>query len=230
MITSMYEVKRLHGGFDGESETQPDAGFDSSLGYYVAFRLLVTDGTSWECTDATVGAAVWSRMVEYESSIKSACRALTDIIPRYCDNSFSLNSISSNGISFSIGGVIDDVNNTLDSFFPNDTIQIIDSKRNDGLYDVVSATASQMVVDAEFVLIGASEGSILIYSLMFPSGLRAVASRMAVYDVFARSTGGLSSESIGSYSYTKETTSILGVGYPSDVVSGIKIYKRPRIR
>ena len=230
MITSMYEVKRLHGGFDGESDIQPDAGFDSSVGYYVAFHLLVIDGTSWECTDATIGAAAWKQTVDYDPQIQSVCRALTDIIPRYCDKTFATNTTSSNGISFSAGGVIDDVNDSFGGFYSADTIEIIGSKRNDELYDVISATASQIVVDGEFTLVGADEATVTIYALHFQSGLRKISTQMAVYDVFARSTGGLSSESIGSYSYTKETTSILGIGYPSDVVCGIKIYKRPKIR
>jgi hypothetical protein len=52
---------------------------------------------------------------------------------------------------------------------------------------------------------------------------------MAEYDVYNRTTGGLDSETIGSYSYSK-SVNVLGIGYPADIASGLMPYKRPRVR
>jgi hypothetical protein len=181
MITTMYLVKRQHGGFDGESAIPPTSNEDLSNGYYVAFILLVKDGTTWVCEDATIGAAVWVQNTEDDGKIKSQIDSLTDLIPRYCDNTFAAGSgwVRSNGISFETGGLINDTNNSFDVFYPGDTINIIGSLRNDGYYDVTAATDSQLTVDGEFPLVGGPEGSISIYALSFPSGLQAVATMMA---------------------------------------------------
>jgi len=101
----MYLVKRQHGGFDGESAIPPSSNDDLSNGYYVAFILLVKDGTTWICEDATIGAAVWVQNTEDDEKIKSQINSLTDMIPRYCDNTFAAGSgrVSSSGISFETG-------------------------------------------------------------------------------------------------------------------------------
>ena len=232
MVCTLYSVKLELKEYDGISSVVPDADFDSANGYSVGYRLLVEDGTSWVCADAAVGAAVWVQDASIDTVLRNSCRNMTGLIVEYTDDHFLTvdGDTLSSGISFSSGGVIDDSFDSMGNIYQGDTIEVCGSKRNDGYYDVLSASSSSITVDPLPVLIGAEEDRILILSSQFPPALSAIAARMVAYDVKFRNVSGLDSESIGSYSYTKSLVTISGMGYPAEVTSGLLSFKRPKVR
>ncbi len=232
MICTVFDVKMSYGQFDGISPDIPDVTFDSSMGYYIGFRLLVEDGSSWICRDATLGAALWEIYSNKDLEIQEGCRAMTEMVIKYCDNTFPAEKgqYGSDAIAFDAGGVLTDGDSGLDIYYPGDTVYIAGSLRNDGYYDVEISSDSSITLLPEFSLVGADEGAVYLMASSFPAGLRRIAAGMVAFDVWSRTSNGLTSESIGSYSYSKDTVSIEGLGYPKDVTAGILLYKRPKIR
>ena len=232
MVCTLYGVKLELKAFDGLSDVVPDYSYDSSQGYSVGFRMLVNDGSTWVCDDASVGAAIWTQDTSRDQIIKDSCRSMTELLIEYTDNRYLTvdGEYISTGISFSAGGIIDDLFTGFDVIYQGDTIDICGSKRNDGYYDVLSASPGSLTVTPEPTVLGNEDQRILFLASNFPPALSAIASRMVAYDVGYRSVTGLDSESIGSYSYSKETVSIGGLGYPAEVVAGLMSFKRPKVR
>jgi len=228
----MFQVKLVSGKYDGTSLITPDSSFDQSRGYYTGYALLVEDGTSWICEDATIGMALWNPDTSKDQEIMMVARSLTDRLIRYL-YSASLqrdSMVVTNGLTFGVAGLLTDENDALGFFYEGDTLHISGSTRNDGLYDVLEVTPSTMRLEPGFNVQHKDEVYVSLTASIFPSGLSLIASRMASYDLWFRGSPGLGSESIGSYSYTKATVEVGGVGYPADVVAGLLTYKRPKIR
>ncbi|RLD22222.1 MAG: hypothetical protein DRI69_01920 [Bacteroidetes bacterium] len=232
MICTVFEAKLSYGQIDGTSISQPDDSYDLTLGYYAGFRLLVEDGTSWICEDASAAAAVWNQDESKDAEIYAGCRAMTERLIIYLDDMFPAHEgrMASSGITFDIGGVVNDDNSGFGVFYPGDTIQFCQTVRNDGYYDVTEVAPGVMTVTPEFPVTGADEGTVYLYAAFFPTALSQVAARMVAYDVYSRSDNGMSGESIGSYSYTKSLVDVAGLGYPTDVTAGLMTFKRPKIR
>ena len=232
MITTVFRVKLIANTQDGVSTDQPDADFDEAAGYSVGFVLLVTDGTTWICDDATNTAAVWSQDLTNDPEITEAIRKLTELIPLYCFNDFAdpryyvrANNMIFSGSTLTVVGAGFD-----DSFFVGDTLWVDDSRRNDGPYDVTAITADEITVDPVFPQDMTDVRSVLLYAAVYMNALQDLAARMAWYDVYIRPTRtpGLNSESVGSYSYSKDLD-IAGIAYPLEIAGGLSLYKRPRV-
>ena len=232
MVCTVYDVKLAYGKQDGTSVNPPDASYDSTMGYYAGFRLLVEDGSSWTCTDATEAAAVWVQDESKDARIYAGCRAMTETLIIHLDDTFAAHDslVASSGISFGIGGVLLDANSGLGVFYMGDTLQVCESLRNDGYYDVTDVTPESLTAFPEFPVTGGDEGTVYLYASLFPPALSQIAARMVSYDTFSRVDNGLSGESIGSYSYTKSLVGVGGLGYPPDIVAGLMAFKRPKIR
>ena len=232
MITTAFKVKLVANVQDGISDTQPDATFDDTKGYSVGFILLVEDGTTWTCTDATTGAAVWDKDTAGDDQIVIANRKLTELMPRYLNQYFAdvRYRLWVSGIVYA-NGEIDKVGaNFDDSFYDGDTLWIDNSRRNDGVYDIVSVTADKIVVSPLVPYDMTETEAVVLFASIFPPGLQDIAARMVWFDVYVRPerNPGMDSEAIGTYSYTK-MVSIVGVDYPMDVSSGIGLYRRPKV-
>lgn len=232
MIGTRYQVKLIAKGFDGLSALPPDADFDSSAGFSVGYVLLVEDGNTWVCADATVSAAVWTQDKTHDEGIDVALRTLTEILPRHLFNSFAKvdDSVSLNGADFSAGTIASPGAEFGDSFLVGDTIGLGGSRRNDGPYDVTKIDPDELTISplppAEYI----DTWSIEIWPMVFPAGLRQIASRMAWYDEYVRpgATPGMAGETVGSYSYSRLEL-VGGIEYPVDLTAGLSAYKRPRV-
>jgi len=229
MIASRWETKLTHGAFDGTSKVQPDASYDTSKGYSAGSRLLVIDGTSWVCESAATAAAVWNQDTSDDAAIDQACLSLTDSVTRYLDNLFIATNVDR--YRGTVAWTKPDELILIDGSFgalEGDTIIVSGASRNDGFYDVLTNSLDVLTISPEFAFEVEDDGVLILVSV-FPRGLRDVCARMAAFDVWERNKQGvgIDSESIGSYSWTKGPVS---AGYPSDMVSGLMAYKRPKIR
>lgn len=232
MITTIYKVKLIANAQDGISDTQPDADFDESAGYSVGFVLLVEDGTTWICDDATDTAAVWVQDTDNDVQITDAIRKLTELIPLYCNQYWAdvRYRMWVSEIDFA-GGTIAKVDAGFDdSFFVGDTLWLENTRRNDGVYDITAITADEITIDPPAPVLMTDTETALLYSAVYPVGLQDIAARMAWFDVYVRPdrNPGLDSESIGTYSYSK-TAAIGGIEYPVDITAGLTVYRRPKV-
>ena len=237
MITTRYEVKIAHAEFDGISATQPDATFDSDAGYSVDFRLLVEDGTNWTCTDATPTAAVWVQDTTKDTEIDQAIRALTESVPIYLDNWFidTTYRLGISNLSFTLPGTIEWTDSSArftDYLFVGDTLWVKGSRRNDGVFDIVALTDSVITTAQDLRQAMVDPNAVQLCVSVFPDGLMTACGQLGAYDVWDRpeTAQGVIQESIGSYSYTLEQSTINGIPYPDDMVSGLNPWRRPRIR
>ena len=233
MITTLYEVKKSHGDFDGIAIEQPTVNFDSDAGYSVGFKLLVTDGTNWVCTDDTVGAAVWDQDTSKDIEINQSNRTLTEILIEYLFNGFYTDSyVTQADMNFQEPNIVAIVGAGLDDiFYVKDTVEVIGSKRNDGEYQVLTILADALTFSNPIRTEMVDPNSVTIRAQVFPLGLQAVAGRLSAYDVWDRDnlTPGITSESIGSYSYSGETVFVGGLAYPAELITGLSVYKRPKV-
>jgi hypothetical protein len=231
MITTSYKVKLILDIQDGVSDIQPDATFDDSAGYPVGFIMLVKDGTTWVCDDNTDGAAVWTQDTDKDLMITDGIRTITEVIPRYCNHEWldseymRLADIIFSGDTLTrVGSGFDD------TFFTGDTLWIYGSRRNDGVYDISAVTDDAITVSPDVTLDMTDDDVITLLSAVYPKLVQDIAARMVWFDVYVRPnrSPGLSSESIGSYSYSKMEL-VGGVDYPQDVIAGLGLYKRPKV-
>jgi len=208
---------------------QPDATFDESKGYSVGFRLLVADGTSWVCDDASAAAAIWTQDTSNDAAIDQACYSLTESVTRYLDNMFITTNVDRyrGSVAWTKPDELILLDGSLGAL-EGDTIIVSGASRNDGWYDVLTNALDVLTV-APFFGFEVEDDGVWILISVFPRGLRDVCARMAAFDVWERNKQGvgIDSESIGSYSWTKGPVS---AGYPADMVSGLMVYKRPKIR
>jgi hypothetical protein len=237
MITTAYLIKKARGEYDGISVTQPDATFDDTKGYTVSFRLIVRDGTNWVCDDATTGAAVWTQDTSKDTEISEAIVRLTQTVCIYLDNYFFDESywLSISNLVFA-GDVLTWTgytgNGFSDVFISGDSVWIGGSRRNDGPYKAVTVTDGTITVDRDFRVDMTDPLAVRLLASVFPSGLQEAAGRLGAYDVWERpeQPSGIVQESIGSYSYTLETSTINGIPYPEDMVSALNPWRRPKFR
>jgi len=228
MICSVYQVKLSHGAFDGTAVLQPDATFDESKGYSVGFVLLVVDGTTWKCTDASADAAVWVQDDSQDSAIYAGCVALTESATRYLDNLFISNVPRYRGtVAWTKPDEILMVDGGFDAL-GGDTILVSGASRNDGWYDVQDNTLDVLTVLPAFTAESEDSG-VWVIICIFPHGLQTICAKMVAYDIWERpgQGSGVSDESIGTYSWTRGPVT---AGYPAELVSGLMVYKRPKIR
>jgi hypothetical protein len=233
MITTRYQVKLVAKGFDGISALPPDADFDSDSGFRVGYVLLVEDGTTWNCIDATVAAAVWIQDTAHDESIDAAVRNLTDILPRYLFNQFAKADDTvylSSGADFTAGTIAAPGAGFDAALLVGDTIRLAGSRRNDGPYDVTAVDPDELEISPAPPQLHLDSSYMEIWPMVFPTGLQTIAARMAWYDEYIRPTAtpGMAGEAVGSYSYSRMAL-VGGIEYPADLTAGLSAYKRPKI-
>ena len=235
MISSVYQVKLFRGLYDGTQVTAPTVTDDSSKGFYAGYRLLVKeDGLDYVCQDASVGAAVWTTSNVYDERIKDALKAVSGLVMRYCGKLFigdepdympAASVIYGDDTYYNASGLFNAI------LVPGDSIVIMGSKRNDGIYQVKSVESdTAFTITTTFPLPVPDLKAQVLVVQPWPFDLQLIGARMAEYDAFRRNQDvGLAGQSVGTYSMSKETVDILGHGYPASVVAGIMGHKRPRI-
>ena len=145
-------------------------------------------------------------------------------IVEYCNNSFRNPNIYYSG-SITIGatgstysltcadGGMDDL-----SWVANDYIDIEGSTRNDGFKTI--ATIADTVITTAEPLIAETAKAITIWLVQFPAGLELYFARMIGYLLKHGDDAGITSESIGSYSYSRNGTGS-SAGYPDEILKGL---------
>lgn len=102
-----------------------------------------------------------------------------------------------------------------------DWIEIVGSKRLDGLYEVTAVDSESITVEAD---LSAQTDRFLIVLVSVTDDFRDVVGRMIWFDVFHRNQrGGLRGERIGSYSWTAGPE-VGGVGYPEEIAGEFMQY------
>jgi hypothetical protein len=237
VITSLFFVKLAHGDFKELTSVAPTPDFDESKGYEVGDVLLQHDGSTWVCKDNTVAAAIWALDISKDELIKLTLIYLTGLITKYLDNYFIETRYPKDIFASSNVNFLPDGHLTCDdkdfTFLIGDTLMLVGSRRNDGWYDVIDKPAlNELILNPYFPFSGTTDDTIVLRSAVFPPALQMAVGRLGAYDIWSREVGGsdVISESIGSYSYTKDKAGSVQLDYPDDLIKGLSPWKRPRIR
>jgi len=115
-----------------------------------------------------------------------------------------------------------------DSFKIGDTIYIQGSRRNDGYYTISALDIALQKITVQEEVINEMSNT-FIYLCVVPEGILDIIAEMVYYDVIKKpQLSGLRSETIGTYSYTKENSGN-SLHYPDDLLSGLESYRLPSI-
>lgn len=115
----------------------------------------------------------------------------------------------------------------LDEFQIGDTILVTGSYRNHGRYTIAALNTVTNVITTVEDLAADEVSCATIAMSSIPDAVTQIVGRMLYFDIFERGgSGGIKSETIGTYSYTGHNDSILvGVNrYPTTVAGDLKLY------
>lgn len=100
-----------------------------------------------------------------------------------------------------------------------DYIRVSGTLRNDGYYHVTNVTDTVITVDT--ATINEPEVSAHIAAIEIPAALKIYFSKMIGWNLYNFKSGGMSSESIGNYSYSMKDGGTGDAGYPADILKGL---------
>jgi hypothetical protein len=170
----------------------------------------------------------------YDSRITTLLPMIEAEIIEYCNNNFLNVSITFDGdctITASGGvykivcadGGMDDV-----GFAVSDTVYIAGSNRNDG-YVTISAISDGEITIAEPLIAESTAVGISLTLALFPAALTVYLARMIGYQIKHAEDAGISSESIGKYSYSRKDSNGGDMGYPQEILKGLDKWKFVRV-
>jgi len=105
-----------------------------------------------------------------------------------------------------------------------DYIHVVGTLRNDGYYHVTNISDTVITVDT--ATINESAISASISAVEIPAGLKIYFAKMIGWNLYNFKSSGLSSESIGNYSYSMKDGASGDAGYPADMLKGLDRWRR----
>lgn len=155
--------------------------------------------------------------------IKNRLNAIETVIRKYTHNNFQNRNIRFKASS-------DGYNLTCKPFFVRvgDTVQISQSKVNDGLYEVENVSDDELTVDRELFTVPFN----LVTKVEYPEDVKECALDLFKWKKEFGAKIGIKSESETlsrhSESVTYEDSATLFMGYPVGILSGLALYKKAR--
>lgn len=139
-----------------------------------------------------------------------------------------------NTISFSESdNKINDSSNSLGCFVAGNSIKVISSLENDGIYLIssVDINGAYVVIDTDYgELVDEDAGEYIgIYKLWYPRGLKFAYAAMINYHLSTdknKINKGIKSEKIDDYSVNFGNVSASGHGYPSSIINMLMAYRK----
>ena len=109
-------------------------------------------------------------------------------------------------------------------FKVGDTVQISQSKFNNGLYVITSANDSYLTVEEELT----DESKLLVTSVHYPEDVVDCALNLLEWDIKNRQKVGIKSETLSRHSVTYEDSASMFNGYPKGILNSVTLYKKAR--
>ncbi|OGS41376.1 MAG: hypothetical protein A3K77_06375 [Euryarchaeota archaeon RBG_13_31_8] len=175
----------------------------------------------------------------YDTLINMLIPIVEDSICNYCNNHFvdsykSINNILPTVYYYSNTCSFDNTDNSLNdsavgfdfttlNFKITDTIRIYNSISNDGPRTIKTISAAKIILESLNTVYDEIEGNtIVIARVTYPQTLKLVAASMVKY-LMVKQTPGFKSETLYSYSYTKESDMV--GGYPKGIMDQLNDYR-----
>lgn len=186
----------------------------------------VTIYSNISASAATIAANSWIDIAEERLSLITNNYWLTDLdiqtqVTFTASSGAVLASINASGQNF-----------TAEGFAANDIINVYNSWRNDGYYQVSSISTSTLsLISGSVVVDELSGASVLISMVQFPQSLKYVLAQMIKYDYDDRKAqaANIQSRSLGPWSETYKTGAAVTFGYPDEIVAALGPYTILRV-
>ena len=154
-----------------------------------------------------------------DKRIKMKLDAIEQTIRAYTHNNFQNRSIRSECavMTQKIYGYVPGLN-------VGDTIQISESRFNDGLYVVDSIEGNFIILDKILI----DESHALVTKVEYPADVVDCVVELMEWHLKYGGKVGIKSETLSRHSFTYEDSATLFMGYPVGILNGLKLYKKAR--
>lgn len=154
-----------------------------------------------------------------DEQIAIKINAIETIIRKYTNNNFQVRGVRFTGNSSGMK-----IFGEPQHFNVGDTIQISDSKVNDGFYQITEVGVDYLQVDA--ILVATDHN--LVTKINYPADVIQCAIDLFVWKQNMGEKVGIKSETISRHSVTYEDSGTLFMGYPTGILNGLSLYKKAR--
>lgn len=157
-----------------------------------------------------------------DAKIERKLKAIEQLIRQYTNNNFQNRNIRSTAVIDGGAFICDEVV----PFAVGDTVQVSNSKYNNGLY-TVTGVFNETISIAEDVI---NEENVLVTKIEYPADVVECCINLLEWDVKNRDKIGIASETLSrhSVSYVQQNDSNTIGGYPSSIMGVLKLYKKAR--
>lgn len=161
-----------------------------------------------------IGLQDWS-----DERIKMKLDAIEQTIRAYTHNNFQNRSIRSECavMTQKIYGYVPGLN-------VGDTIQISESRFNNGLYVVESIEDDSIMLDKDLI----DESHALVTKVEYPADVIDCVVELMEWNLNFGGKVGIKSETLSRHSVTYEDSATLFMGYPVGILNGLKLYMKAR--
>lgn len=154
-----------------------------------------------------------------DERILKKLQAIEKTIRKYTNNNFQNRFIrgefATDGLRL-YGGVI--------GFKVGDTVQISESKYNNGLYVIEAVYDAEITLDKRLI----EEAKMLVTKIEYPVDVVECALNLLEWSIKHGDKVGVKSETLSRHSVTYEDSGTLFNGYPVGILNGLKLYRKAR--
>lgn len=154
-----------------------------------------------------------------DERILKKLQAIEKTIRKYTNNNFQNRFIrgefATDGLRL-YGGVI--------GFKVGDTVQISESKYNNGLYVIEAVYDAEITLDKRLI----EEAKMLVTKIEYPVDVVECALNLLEWSIKHGDKVGIKSETLSRHSVTYEDSGTLFNGYPVGILNGLKLYRKAR--
>lgn len=154
-----------------------------------------------------------------DAKIERKLNAIEQTVRKYTHNNFQNRNIRSEGAAMAqkIYGHVPGLN-------VGNTIQISESRFNDGLYVVVAIEGNFITLDKALI----DESHVLVTKVEYPADVVDCAVELMEWNLNFGGKVGIKSETLSRHSLTYEDSTTLFMGYPVGILNGLKMYMKAR--
>ena len=170
---------------------------------------------SVEKAKSLIGFPNWT-----DEKIEMKLKAVEQTIRAYTNNNFQNRDYRRTADIIGGSFVVDAMN----PFDIGDTVQISESRLNNGLFTVKTADDSTFTVEEAIK----DEGDVLVTKIVYPADVIDCCVNLMEWEVNNRGKVGIKSETLSRHSVTYEDSASMFMGYPASLLGCLKPYRKVR--
>lgn len=154
-----------------------------------------------------------------DAKIERKLNAIEQTVRKYTNNNFQ-----KRGIRAECAAMTQKIYGHVPGLNAGDTVQISESRFNDGLYVVVGIEGNFITLDKALI----DESHVLVTKVEYPADVVDCAVELMEWNMKFGGKVGIKSETLSRHSVTYEDSTTLFMGYPVGILNGLKMYMKAR--